>query len=187
MEYVFTTDWVTNKTPIWNKILLNKKDVHTVLEIGSYEGRSAVWFIDNIPSLKTIKCIDNWSYDDTSKINFNKNISIISNNHSDKQIVTIDGDSSFELAKLIVDKNKFDLIYVDGGHKTKEVINDLVLAWNLLESDGILIIDDYLYKFKADGVDQDVKLAVDMFCNLYKGYFKYLYVGQQIIIQKIKP
>jgi predicted O-methyltransferase YrrM len=88
------------------------------------------------------------------------------------------------LAKLISEDKKYDLVYIDAGHRTLDVITDACMSWYLIPSGGIIIFDDYLYRFKEDNLDQSVKLAVDAFCNLFNGYFVYLYVGNQVIIQK---
>ena len=49
-KYNFSTDWFTYKIPEWNKLLRpfkGKPDIH-YLEIGVFEGRSAVWMLENI-------------------------------------------------------------------------------------------------------------------------------------------
>ena len=50
-------------------------------------------------------------------------------------------------------KVKFGLIYVDGSHLYKDVVNDLYQAWERLEKGGLLMIDDWEHKnnIKADG------------------------------------
>ena len=48
---------------------------------------------------------------------------------------------------------KFDLIYVDGSHLYRDVVNDLYEAWKRLNSPGMLLIDDWEHKknIKAEG------------------------------------
>ena len=49
-NYKFTTDWFTNRIPLWEKILAplkGKQGIH-YLEIGVFEGRSAIWMLENI-------------------------------------------------------------------------------------------------------------------------------------------
>jgi len=41
-------------------------------------------------------------------------------------------------------KNKFDLIFLDGNHRTKEIYDEIILSINLLEKDGILVLHDYV-------------------------------------------
>ena len=61
-EYEFTVDWVTNNVENWTQHLgeLRGKADLRALEIGSYEGRSAIWFLGEIlthPSSR-ITCVD---------------------------------------------------------------------------------------------------------------------------------
>jgi hypothetical protein len=63
-EYEFSIDWTKagQRSKDWRVVLrkfIGKEDVHG-LEIGSFEGRSAIWFLNNIltkPSSK-LTCID---------------------------------------------------------------------------------------------------------------------------------
>ena len=47
-EYEFTSNWFTHNLPYWHPILepfKGKPDVH-YLEVGLYEGRSAIWMLE---------------------------------------------------------------------------------------------------------------------------------------------
>jgi len=62
----FTEDWFTNNIPTWNKVLGNLRNKPVkFLEIGSFEGRSAVWALENILTHKQseLYCIDHWLYE----------------------------------------------------------------------------------------------------------------------------
>jgi hypothetical protein len=54
----FTTDWTSENFTIWRRVLspLRKKPLR-ILEIGSWEGRSALFFLNFFPHA-TITCID---------------------------------------------------------------------------------------------------------------------------------
>ena len=60
----YTHDWTTENFPVWRHFLQNFIGTPGVrlLEIGSYEGRSAVWFCENILTGNDSKivCIDPW-------------------------------------------------------------------------------------------------------------------------------
>src|SRR4030095_182097 len=62
--YNFTSDWVTDKTALWSDILKDYRGRPEVrmLEVGSYQGRSALWFLENIltGSHATLTCIDDF-------------------------------------------------------------------------------------------------------------------------------
>ena len=45
----FSVDWFSNNIPTWNRYLkrFKGKEVNA-MEVGSYEGMSALWLLDNI-------------------------------------------------------------------------------------------------------------------------------------------
>jgi hypothetical protein len=61
--YDFTSDWFTHVEPTW-RVLTRELKPRAILEIGSFEGRSACWMIDTLPHLVNagvdLVCIDRW-------------------------------------------------------------------------------------------------------------------------------
>lgn len=57
----------------------------------------------------------------------------------------------------------FDIIYIDGNHLKKYVLEDAVLSFKKLKRDGWLIFDDLQCP--------DVQIAIDAFVKLYNNYF----------------
>ena len=182
MDYSFSTDWVTPKVNIWNKVLKPLGAINSILEVGSYEGRSAIWFIENILSENTsISCVDDWSWVKDKSL-FDKNIEIVKNKFPTIDVVKLSGDSQVKLAELLLNKKTYDLIYIDGEYDAAKRLSDACSAWTLLNINGVMVFDDYLYMSK----EVNLKLAIDYFCTIFQSKYKYLYVGQQVIIQKIK-
>ena len=99
------------------------------------------------------------------------------------RIKGIQKDSKLALLQFIKDGTMFDFIYVDGSHLLLDTYLDIVLCWEILEKDGILIIDDYLYK--KDTILESPFEAVNHFLNLYKEQFKLLDFGYRVFLQKI--
>src|SRR5215212_4787789 len=66
--YKFTDsdDWFSRNLPEWRELLLslNRKPCR-LLEIGSYEGRSSFWMVDNLLSHRdsSLTCVDSWTID----------------------------------------------------------------------------------------------------------------------------
>ena len=82
-----------------------------------------------------------------------------------------------------LDSNVYDAIYIDGDHRSEIVIRDLIFSVNLLKSNGILILDDYL---GGDLSKKYPKPAIDFFDVLYKDEkYNKLFDGYQQIYQKI--
>ena len=86
-------------------------------------------------------------------------------------------------------KNKFDIIYIDGGHDKNSVIDDAKNSTKVLKKNGILIFDDLLYEYssarnknklkESDFVIGGVLLFLSKFEN-----FDILYAGHQLILRK---
>jgi hypothetical protein len=62
----FTTDWFSHHIPNWKswlEPLMSGQEVHCV-EVGSWEGRSALWIAENVVNLhprSNLWCVDVWS------------------------------------------------------------------------------------------------------------------------------
>lgn len=180
--YEFTHDWTTDLIPVWETYI---KDIPVVnmLEVGAYEGRTTVWAIENIlPVGGTITCIDNWTWDIGIEPRFYKNLVIAKEQYPDRKCIVLKGDSNAQLGVLNYTGKKYDLVYVDSSSEPKDRILDAYLSWNLLEHGGVLIIDDYMYTTDSN---ESMKTAVDTFCIVFRNYIKILYIGKQVVIQKL--
>ena len=115
-EYKFSSDWFSRHIPTWNELLLaRKKQIHTVLEIGSYEGRSTVWIIDNLLSHpgSQIYCIDIWQ-DEDIEATFDHNVVLALDKKNEVKVEKLKGSSSVMASRLLSSgyQNMFDLIYI---------------------------------------------------------------------------
>jgi len=130
----FTSDWATMHYDLWNKTLKELKDkpgIHA-LEIGSYEGRSAIWFLENIltdPS-SSVTCVD--IFNGSFEAVFDKNMAPFAGKV--KKIKARSQD-----ALKTIGAETYDFIYIDGSHRAKDVFIDAALSWELLKPGGILI------------------------------------------------
>lgn len=59
--YEFSIDWFAAHIPAWEQILSQWKPAR-IVEVGSYEGRSATYLIDKVAQQRPIElwCIDTW-------------------------------------------------------------------------------------------------------------------------------
>jgi len=185
-QYEFTTEWfATSGKPTWDQ-LIPQLNPTTILEIGSYEGASACYLIDNLSKDKSIEihCVDPW---DTSRGSaarttekwssvekrFDKNMELsISKAKHKPKFIKHKGFSDELLAGLIKDgKMKyFDFIYIDGSHQAPAVLCDAILGFLLLKVGGIMVFDDYLWSEQLpSGYDpvRTPKMAIDAFTTIY--------------------
>lgn len=197
----FTSNWVSRHIPTWKrhlKALRGRKGLR-FLEIGSWEGRSACWFLENVlthPSSRII-CIDTFQgAPDELKIHkhlrdaigsierhFDHNIRFIG---AQKKVRKIKGSSRVALRTL--PQESFDLIYIDGSHLAGDVLLDAALCWDLLKTGGIMIFDDYRWKCVTNKRNPllSPRLAIDVFKLLFKDRIKVLSIGTQVILRKLK-
>ncbi|HWP47774.1 MAG TPA: class I SAM-dependent methyltransferase [Candidatus Limnocylindrales bacterium] len=140
----FTADYTAQAIPVWRKCLgdLKGKAYVRLLEIGSYEGRSALWFLENTLTHPTclIICVDIFR-SRRAESRFDHNIQVSGRT---SQVIKIIGRSQGVLPLLR--ENSYDIIYIDGSHCVADVGTDARLVWALLQPDSILIFDHYMWE-----------------------------------------
>jgi predicted O-methyltransferase YrrM len=182
-KYDFATDYVRPHAATWTKYLeqIKSRPAHG-LEIGSFEGRSALWFLENIltHSESTITCVDIFE-SDYEKF-FDKNIAI---SGLQSKVRKLKGDSRYVLRGL--EPKAFDFAYIDGSHVAMDVLTDAVLVWDLIKPGGVIIFDDYDWpgdRNRLEGPAKLAKIAVDAFLAVYAPYIDVIHRDYQIIIKK---
>lgn len=194
MKYEFTNDWFNISFKNNFKDLLDNNEINKILEIGSFEGAVACYLADNYKN-KTIYCIDHWKGNPEHQ-SYMEGVykRYLSNTYeafskSSCNLITIKENSHIALANMYFDLyESFDLIYVDANHNPKDVLQDAVLAFNLLKPGGFMVFDDYLWhdwKFPKS-IGTSTKLGIDSFINCYFDEMQVLpkYNISQIIIYK---
>jgi len=194
----FTSDWFTNAIVNFDYITnyINKeKQIDSILEIGSHEGRSACWMLENMLSdTGTMTCIDPFAdrpvtafaedsipEDRTIETRFRANIAEVKGAN---QTVNVMVDLSFSaLAQLIVAKQQYDFIYVDGTHHADEVLADAVMCFGMLQSGGVMLFDDYLWEDDPRHLGR-CKASIDAFVNMFYDRLKLGLVNYQLAIVK---
>lgn len=177
-RYIFTKDWFTNNIPIWKKELTRFNTKPTkFLEIGTYEGRSAIWALENILShpRSMIYCVD--TFEHGTFPTFKKNIE----RFKDKVIV-LKGKSQNMLKDPRVLKESFDIVYIDASRHSQNVLEDAVLCFPLIKPGGLIIFDDYTYSREHD--NRCPKQGIDAFLNAYANDVRVLLTRWQVIAQK---
>ena len=171
----FTTDWFGRYSAYWVELFSGqgwRPDVaRTVVEIGSYEGRSALWMLENLLQhpRSRLHCVD--TFHDREKPDsywrrFEANV--LRSPHAGKVSVSVSASLPF-LTRFVASGNRADFVYVDGSHRAAEVLEDLVLAFHATRPGGIIICDDYLKGAPpGDLTLGSPKLAVDAFTTIYR-------------------
>ena len=184
-----TADFFSPNSYHFFSVLCKVKKDAAYLEIGSYEGNSALFVEYNFPSFK-IYCVDTWSSIDN--IDFDKeykgmNINEVEKNFdynikNKKNIFKIKNTSD----KFFENNNLFyDVIYVDGYHLAEQVLRDCMNSWKFLKKNGYLICDDYIWNFYSKIKDNPC-FAINQFLLKIKNEFEIILVTRsQIFLKKI--
>lgn len=181
-SYEFTSDWFSGREEVWRSVLASLRP-RRILEIGSYEGRSTCFLIEECGLVGPVEiaCVDTWSggveHDPQSmhsvEERFDHNVALAARNAKHKPVIQkIRRDSKSALLSLAAAGDQsFDLIYVDGSHQAVDVLTDAVLSFHLLRVNGVMIFDDYLWSMEPLG-QQDVlnmpKPAIDAFTTIFQ-------------------
>ena len=175
--------WFSNNLFFLKRNLENEK-VKSLLEIGSYEGRSAIFFADIFRESK-ISCVDTWSGSDEHE---NINFKLIEDNF-DQNVKSLKDNNSLTKFKMTSDfffnqnNSKFDFVYVDGDHSRDQVLKDLKNSWSVLNSNGFLLVDDYMWWFYKD-LNNNPAYSVNKFIKEYSNQIKKMTIWHQVLIQK---
>jgi len=172
----FTVDWFSANIPIFQQFLSDLRDRPCrLLEIGTYEGRSAIWLINNIATHPSSR-LDTVDASECARLQHN-----LATLGSDK--ITFHLGPSTEVMRTLT-SCAYDFAYIDGNHSTVNVLEDAVHAFRLVKAGGVIGFDDYL----KDEVDWDQdgtpKAAIDTFLTIYSKEIELLHQGWQVWVRK---
>jgi predicted O-methyltransferase YrrM len=177
----FTADWFTHNIPNFEKCMaaLDKREIF--LEIGSYEGRSTCWLLENgLADDGDMYCIDPYPNMKDVRDRFWSNVNQF---RKPKHTIDLFEQNSYNaLSWLIQDApdrpDNFDFIYIDGDHDPATTLTDACMAWGLLRQGGIMLFDDYLYP------EEQTKDGIDAFLCAFLGKFEPIINNYQLAVRK---
>lgn len=187
----YTSNWVWKNYFIWPRILapLRGKPAR-ILEIGSFEGRSATFFLRYLPHA-TIVCVDpfeetpehflgDWT-PELAKIEqrFDRNVAEFG-----KRVEKIKSRSAPALARLAAEGRKFELAYIDGSHRRDDVTADSLGVWPLIGPGSIVMWDDYEWGPDLPP-EERAQPAIDEFLRAHEGQYRLLAKNYQLVIQRL--
>lgn len=174
----------TAKSPNWNvdknyfeKAISEVKELKLIIEVGSWEGNSAICLANILKEKKIdakIICVDvftgdaiHWTDEFKSLLKLKNGFPTIYQ-HFISNVIRAGFQNvifplpltSWAAARLLKINNvSVDLVYIDSSHTFPEIYYDLISFFDLLNNDGVLIGDDYGNSFP------DIRKYVDQFCN----------------------
>lgn len=188
VEYKFDRpDWFSSAQPLFDQMLSPYRAVPSkFLEIGSYEGRSAAWFLDNILThpKSHLTCVDpcHYGYAANLRSNLSPHVAL-------GKCRLIPSFSEVAIPKLLSEKaaGTYDFSYVDGCHHSEYVLRDAVFSFLLTKVGGLIAFDDYKWTHggKRPGV-WGPKPAIDSFLSVHEGSLEILVKDWQVWVRKIR-
>lgn len=170
--------------------IFDREDPVRILEIGSWEGRSTLFFLTYFTH-GHLTAVDTWAahtegyqYNATPdshdiEVRFDSNVA-----SGAARLTKRKGSSLHVLPQLLGEEQQFDLIYVDGSHFADDIVADGITAWRMLKQGGVMIFDDFLASFYPRA-RANPWWAIKLLLKYHAGEYNILSVNyQQIILQK---
>ncbi|KAA1474437.1 nucleotide-diphospho-sugar transferase [Dentipellis sp. KUC8613] len=193
--YLFTPtqDWFTFNIANWKTLFPRiTSPAPRVLEIGSWEGRSAIFLLTELCNPHgSIVCIDHFDLFHTAAgrerhRKLTHNLSLTGKPHR------ILDHFSFPALMLLLEEEMsstnpgFDWVYVDGSHEADDTFLDGELAWRLARKGAVFIFDDYKWSVECAGGAHHPQRGVDAFMALHAGEYERISGPEQyqMILQK---
>ena len=187
----FSTDWTSHHLAGWASLLASRREQPLeVLEIGSWEGRSALFFLNFLPQCR-LTCIDTFLGSAEHALRpswaaalpgiearFDANLAEFAG-----RFEKIKSPSREALAALQAARRRFDVVLIDGSHHSLDANADAHGAWPMVNAGGVVIFDDYTWDFFADEASNP-KLGIDAFLMAHGGQYRELQRGYQLIIER---
>ena len=162
----------------WKKVIKNNFKKFSYLEIGSFEGSSALFVLKNFITTK-LYCVDSWN----DKYEYKRFIFNLKKFKGRYKFFKRTSDNFFSK-----NSEKFDLIYVDGSHTKSQVFKDIKNSWKILNIGGLIICDDFFYGDIYKEVNNNIPIqAINKFYGENKSKIKVMCVNNnQIFFKKTK-
>ena len=169
-----------------------------MLEIGAYEGRSTVWFLETVLTGEAshLTSVDTWEGSVENDRNEMHGVWERFRRNTDRYVddgrltVVVSQSQPFLAGRIARGETApgrgYHIIYVDGSHMAPDVLSDAVLSWAVLEPGGVMVFDDYIWSGMTTEQERP-RFAIDSFLACFLGQYDELYRGNQIVIRRHGP
>lgn len=148
------------------------------LDVRCGDGAVTSWLLTNIMTAQdaTIVCIDD--FDSPEKEAAFDSAML---NTAQQKVVKLKGDVHDVMAKLA--PRSFQLIVIDASTKLSDIFGDMVLAWELLDLNGILVIAETRMQSEGSSLRRRQE-AVEHFIRGFDGEFVMVHIAETIMLRK---
>lgn len=190
----FTTDSFTNNVPTWERVLvpaLSGRPNLRGLELGPYEGRSAVWTLEHLlngPGCH-LTCVDNFtglapaSYRAGRTTGAHIKRALLANLKPFGPAATVVESSAEAFLRGVSEPAPtYDMIFIDLDGNGRNYLEYAVLCWPYLKPQGYLVFDNYTNSRYHD--QSCPRRGIDCFLDMYAHELKLRFAGWNAIMQK---
>lgn len=194
------SDWVTGHVKTWTDTIQNALTATPpenddgklrILEIGSWEGLSACWFLNHLKPSE-LWLVDHFDSLQTSaglerrrKLEFNTGLSANYQSIGTCKIKVLPYFSTEAIAQHIDPAGvTFGFVYIDGDHRAKQTLRDALEIWPSLERGGLLMFDDYEWDREEVSSPNHPRRGIDAFVSVMAEELEVTYKGYQLIVRK---
>ena len=135
-------------------LLIKTSRIKKILEIGTFTGLSTLTMSLALPEEGTVLALDKNKETSKTAINFFKKAS------QDNKIKLIIAPASDSLKNLVNNKQKFDLVFIDADKEN--YINYFNHSVDLVDKDGLILIDNVLWHGEVVDINKQDKLTVNI-------------------------
>lgn len=190
----FSANWFLGNEKNWTKWLdgLKGRDSLDFLEIGCFEGRATLWLFQNILTgqfnrMTVVDTFEGGMEVGSKDLHFTENLFI---NFQENLMPYLDKIRVFKGKSQEVLREdryfrdtKFDFIYIDGSHRSPEILEDTMLSWGMLKKGGLMVFDDYgLHRYPDPKLNP--AMAIDAFMAIFSEKIAVIGKGYQVCIMK---
>ena len=213
-DYKFTQDWFSWAPPVWSQLVEHLPARQRFLEIGSFEGRSAVWIMENMmEDGGYIDCIDTWDGGEEhsngemggAEERFDHNLELASERSGifdgdvARSYFKLKGPSTKVLAAILAEgESSDDALFEDGASTTKPKYDFIYIDGSHIAKDvltdacmawpllkqGGIMVFDDYMWGEPRDILHRPKPAIDAFVNLFAEEVDMVHMGYQLIVRK---
>lgn len=195
----FTNAWFADRIqPLWDLQLLSIGDHGrrplTYLELGTYEGQSLCWMLDNVlthPESTAIGvdpfiAVRRRAQHEMAAVR-DRAISNLSLSQYKDRVTLIELTSREFLLSGVLGRSSIDILYIDGDHNAPAVLQDAVLGWPLVREGGLVIFDDYHLEADHQRKYPGVREAVEGILASFRRRYEVVWMtSRQVGLKKIR-
>jgi len=198
MQFTAGQEWFKGQQWAWERFVepfFSQHKFCRALEIGSWEGGSAVWILQNLcggnnPSNHLV-CVDHFDLFETPEgrdrfKTFQNNIASTGLQDRVRVLTEFSVPALMLLMTEIVNRPNlgFDLVYIDASHRADDVLLDAEMAWRMANHGSMIVFDDYEWPQAPRGTIHHPKDGIDAFLRIHDGEYTLINQGYQIMIKK---